>query len=61
MKRLIWFALMTFASAAGAALAVRGVGTVWRKAAHEPPPSLPKWARFANSPLQKKIFKRIGG
>ena len=53
--------LAAVTSAAGAALAVRLMDLAWRKATHEPPPEVPKWARMlVGRPVQKQVVHRLG-
>jgi len=60
MKRLVWTALLTAASAFGAAAAARLMDRLWRSVAHEPPPERPGWARWLlGKPLHGQITRRV--
>ncbi len=56
MKKLVWTALCGVASAAAAALAIRGLRYAWTRILHEPPPGQPWWARkLVGGPLNKGV------
>jgi hypothetical protein len=60
MKKLMWTALVTLASAASAALTARAVDRLWRKAMKEPPPPIPWWARWAvGKPVKAQVDQRL--
>jgi hypothetical protein len=56
MKKLVWTVLVTTASAAAAALAIRGLRSVWLRIMHEDPPNPPWWARkLVGGPLGRSV------
>lgn len=60
MKRLAWTALVTAVSALAAAAAARFLDRLWRGVAREPPPEMPRWARWlVGSPLHGQITRRV--
>ncbi|HUQ03274.1 MAG TPA: hypothetical protein VM261_12315 [Kofleriaceae bacterium] len=58
MKKIAWTITMAMASAAGAALAGRAAGMVWRMATNEAPPEMPWWARWL---VARPIKAGVGG
>ena len=61
MKKFIFTTLVTIASAAGAALAVRAVDATWRKTRHERPPSTAKWVEMlVGFVLSRPIARCLG-
>ena len=60
MKRIVWTVLAALVSAGSAALAMRALNYVWRKATHEPPPAQPTWARLLlGGPLKKGVERVV--
>lgn len=60
MKKLIWTAMATIASAAAAAVAFRVLRAAWRFAYHEEPPETPWWARkLVKGPLKSRVHDSI--
>lgn len=61
-KKLVYTALVAVSSVVTAALAARAVSLLWSRALHEPPPPIPRWAKFlVASPLQKRLARRFDG
>lgn len=58
MRKLIWTALVTIVSGAGATAAVRALRFIWRKATHEEPPPITRWARLLVEKTVKKELDR---
>ncbi len=60
IKKVIWTALVTAASAGSSMLAVRGVHFLWRALAKESPPEVPRWARIlVGGPVRSTLFGRL--
>lgn len=60
MKRLIFTSLVTIASVAGAALAVRAFEALWKRALHERPPRRAKWIEtLVDKSIHKPIAQRL--
>lgn len=60
MKRFIWTVLATAVSAMSAAYAMRALDRLWRAVTSEPPPDMPRWARFLVArPLKHQVKERV--
>ena len=60
MKKLVWTALVTAASAMTAALVARVLDRAWRRIVKEAPPEMPRWARMlVGKPLKGQIERRV--
>jgi hypothetical protein len=58
MKKVLWTALVTGATALGALASTRAAAWLWRRGTHEPPPDKPAWASLLIAvPVNKAVTR----
>ncbi len=59
MKKFLWTLTVALTSTAMAALTVRILDRAYRRFAQEPPPEMPRWARFMVAPIKRPVAHAV--